>query len=428
MPLARLLVLDAHEEVFHQKTRPTLTQVRSNYWIPRGRQFVASALKPCTLCQRLDSQPYQLPAPPNLPDFRVEIAPAFTNIGTDHVGPIYIREIYSNNRRLHKCYISVYSCCVTRAVHIELQPSLEAAATVRSMKRTFARVGTPNLIVSDNHKTFKSASVRAYAKNRQIEWRYILPLSPHWGGFYERVNSIIKRALRATLRNTHVDYEELETILIDIEAVINSRPLCYVYEDEVAEPLTPSHLIYGRRLKGRETQPTNQILPDDNSPSKRVRYLNRLLDNFWERFQAEYLTNLQERSSGTANDSSLKLKVGDVVLIKEKNVARMERVMGHVMRLVTSEDGVTRGAVLRTKDGERKRPITKLCPLEIQSSDDTRESKMTDRDSEHANYNDDPNDDHKNTQPEEPRQRRNAAVAGQLNRRLRSEVEEEEDF
>ena len=158
--------------------------------------------------------------------------------------------------------------------------------------------------MSDNHKTFKSASVRAYAKNRQIEWRYILPLSPHWGGFYERINSINKRALHATLRNTHVDYEELETILIDIEAVINSRPLCYVYEDEVAEPLTPSHLIYGRRLKGRETQPTSQILPDDNSPSKRVRYLNRLLDNFWERFQAEYLTNLQERSSGTANDSS----------------------------------------------------------------------------------------------------------------------------
>ena len=62
-PLARLVVLDAHEEVFHQKTRAMLTQLRSNYWIPRGRWFVASALKSCTLCQRLDSQPYQLPSP-----------------------------------------------------------------------------------------------------------------------------------------------------------------------------------------------------------------------------------------------------------------------------------------------------------------------------------------------------------------------------
>ena len=366
--LARLLVLDAHEEVFHQKTRATLTQLRSNYWVPQGRRFVASVLKSCLLCKRLDSPPYQLPAPPNLPEFRVEIAPAFTNVGTDHMGPLYIREIYSNSRSLHKCYVSIYSCCVTRAVHIELQPSLDAAATVRSMKRTFARVGTPKLIISDNHKTFKASSVRAYVKNRLIEWRYILPLSPHWGGFYERMNSIIKRALRKSLRNTHVTYEELETILTEIEAVINSRPLCYVYEDETAEPLTPSHLIHGRRLRGKDIQATRQILPDDNSPSKRVRYLDRLLDSFWERFQNEYLTSLQERQAGAVNIANLELKVGDIVLIKEKNVSRMEWLMGRVLRLITSEDGITHGAVLQTRNGVRKRPVTKLCPLEIENS------------------------------------------------------------
>ena len=435
--LARLLVLDAHEEVFHQKTRPTLTQVRANYWIPRGRQFVTSTLKSCNLCRRLDAHPYQLPAPPNLPDFRVEIAPAFTNVGTDHVGPIYVQEIYSNTRRLHKCYISVYSCCVTRAVHIELQPSLKAAATIRSMKRTFARVGTPKLIVSDNHKTFKSASVRAYARNRMIEWRNILPLSPHWGGFYERINSIIKRALRSSLRNTHVNYEEMETLLIEIEAIINSRPLCYVYEDEVAEPLTPSHLIYGRRLKGKDIQPNNQIRPDDNSPSKRVRYLDGLLNNFWERFKSEYLTNLQERDVGPANPN-VNLKVGDIVLIKEDNVARMEWVMGRVLRLVTSEDGITRGAVLQTKDGTRKRPVTKLCPFEIQpedandtidSSNDSNSiinnSNISNSDRSNAN-----NSDINNSTSTHARTRpiRDAAVAGQLNRRFKMEVEEEEDF
>jgi hypothetical protein len=256
--------------------------------------------------------------------------------------------------------------------NIELQPSLEAPATIRSMTRAFARVGTPKLIVSDNHKTYKANSVQTYARNRGIEWRFILQQSPHWGGFYERMNSLIKRALNKSLRNTQVSYEEFETILIEIEAMINSRPLCYVYEDDMAEPLTPSHLIYGRRLNSvKEIRPvdTQASMFDDNLPSKRVRYMNSLLNRFWERFCSEYLTELRERETTSAQGTP-DLSVGDVVLIKENNVSRMEWPLGRVIRLVTSEDGVVRGAVLQTKDGVRKRPVNKLCPLEIKRQDD----------------------------------------------------------
>ena len=110
------------------------------------------------------------------------------------------------------------------------------------MKRLFARVGTPRRIVTDNHKTFRSENIRNFARNLSIEWKYILELSPHWGGFYERLNGLVKRALRKTLWRSTLTYEELETTLIEIEGTLNSRPLCYIYDDNVEEVLTPSHV------------------------------------------------------------------------------------------------------------------------------------------------------------------------------------------
>ena len=138
-----------------------------------------------------------------------------------------VRDIYSNSKTMHKCYISLFSCCVTRMLHLELQPNVEAISTIRSMRRTFARVGTPALLISDNHKTYRAKKTQDFALKHNIKWRNILNLAPNWGGFYERMNSTIKNALRKTLKNAHLDYEELETIVIEIESVMNSRPLMW---------------------------------------------------------------------------------------------------------------------------------------------------------------------------------------------------------
>ena len=109
-------------------------------------------------------------------------------------------------------------------VHLEVQPDLEACSIIRGMERSFACVGIPTLLISDNHKTYRSKKVQNFAQNRNIKLRNILNLAPNWGGFYERMNSMIKGALRKTLKNAHLTYEELETIIIKIEAVIKSRP------------------------------------------------------------------------------------------------------------------------------------------------------------------------------------------------------------
>ena len=73
------------------------------------------------------------------------------------------------------------------------------------------------------------------------------PRAPWWGGFFERMVLSVKRCLEKTLGNVRVMYEEFETSLIEVEGILNSPPLMYLYED-LEEPLTPASLRIGRRL------------------------------------------------------------------------------------------------------------------------------------------------------------------------------------
>ena len=360
--LATLIVWQAHEAVFHQKERSTLTEIRNTYWIPRGRQLVRSLLHKCTLCNWLDSQAFTLPPAPPLPEYRVEIAPPFSNVGFDHMGPLWVYDVF-NKVKLHKVHIAVFTCCVTRMIHLELQPSLDAPVCIRSMKRTFSRVGYAKLLISDNHKTFKSKQLQRFAANNSIEWKYILELAPHWGGFYERLNRLVKNALRKILRKSRLSYEEVETILVEIEGVLNSRPLTYVDDSDLTEPLTPSHLMYGRNILNR----TSSVDKNSETPSNRIKHVNKLLDHFWKRFSSEYLCSLRERDrlQRRKNPRCKIVSVGDVVLVHQKQVARNSWPLGKITRLISSPDGEVRGAELRTATGKLNRPINLLYPLEM---------------------------------------------------------------
>ena len=363
--LAELIVKEAHQNVFHQKERATLTEVRTNYWIPQCRKLVRRLLPRCSLCQRLESMAFSLPPPPPLPSYRVEIAPPFTNVGFDHMGPLWVYDIF-NKDDVHKVYVALFTCATTRMIHLELQPTLEAPMCIRAMKRVFSRVGYPQRLVCDNHKTFRSQKLKNFATCNSIDWKHILELSPHWGGFYERLNRSIKGALRKTLWKSKLSYEEVETILIQIEGVLNSRPLCYVDDSDLTEPLTPSHLMFGRNIGRRNVLSTANTR--EVSPGTRVKHVAKLQEVFWKRFTSEYLTSLRERdhASRKRNGCSVKnLAVGDVVMIHQKHVARASWPLGKVERLVLSEDGNVRGAELLTEAGTIKRPANLLHPLEM---------------------------------------------------------------
>ena len=117
----------------HNGVRETLTQVRSKYWITKGRQVVKKILSKCTNCRRLEGPPYGNPEAPPLPEFRLNNKLAFSMIGVDYAGPMYVKDIYSSSKDMHKVYISLYTCASSRAVHLDLVPNMSSEAFVRSL-------------------------------------------------------------------------------------------------------------------------------------------------------------------------------------------------------------------------------------------------------------------------------------------------------
>ena len=154
--LTLLIVQDAHERVKHNGVKETLTEIRSRYWIVKGRQFVRKILHGCVVCLRFEGPPQSAPPPPPLPEFRVREEPAFTFTGVDFAGPLYMKTnglVESN-----KVWICLYTCCVVRAVHLDVVPDITAISFLRSFKRFTARRGFPKRFISDNGKTFKAAA------------------------------------------------------------------------------------------------------------------------------------------------------------------------------------------------------------------------------------------------------------------------------
>ena len=177
------------------------------------------------------------------------------------------------------------------------------------------------------------------------------------------------------MQRTSASYDELRTVITKIEAVVNCRPLCYLYSDEVDEVLTPSHLIHGRRLLSRRKMLPSEIY--DESPStlnNRMNYLNTLLLHYENRWKKEYLTELREFQKKNDSVPLKQVQVGDVVLISDEDLPRTRWRLGKVVELITSKDGYVRACKLRVHNEGRRvsflnRPINKLCFFEVTSNE-----------------------------------------------------------
>ena len=154
---------------------------------------------------------------------------------------------------------------------------------------------------------------------------------------------------------------------MELEATLNSRPLTYEYDESGAKMLTPSHLIYGRRLLNLPEM-RNDLEESETSLLRRFRYLARMRTHFWNRWRKEYLTNLREHHR-SKKESHVKVRIGDVVLVHEDNVKRSDWKMGKVLERIVGKDGVVRGAKLKLitkgKPVIVSRAAQKLYPLEV---------------------------------------------------------------
>ena len=153
--------------------------------------------------------------------------------------PVLVKPIFDdiNSNCFYKSQITLFTCAVTRAVHLEVVPNLTAPSFICALKRFISRRGIPNLIISDNGTCFKNEEVRLSEEFTRLNifWKFIVAASPWWGGFWECLVQSVKRSLRKILFRSTVNYEELVTIVTEIEGIINCRHLTYLYDDNTEE-------------------------------------------------------------------------------------------------------------------------------------------------------------------------------------------------
>ena len=384
--LTTLIVRHSHERVFHNGVKETLTDLRAKYWITKARPLIKQIIHRCVLCRKIEGLPYCAPPPPPLPPFRVQEAPPFAYSGVDFAGPLYVKAGFQIAES--KVYICLFTCSVIRAVHLELVPSLSTQTFLRCFKRFTARRGLPRRMISDNAKTFKAAAktlreianhpeVKSYLSQHGIEWSFNIEKAPWWGGMFERLIKSTKRCLKKTIGKARLSYDELQTAIVEVEAILNSRPISFLSADDFEEPLTPSHLIFGRRLI---SLPDNLAYGEDDEEeycppgskevlTKRMRHLNTTLQRFWNRWRMEYLTELRQTHSyyntplGTRHISN-----GDIVIVHHDSKARGFWRLGRVEKTIPGRDGEVRGAVVRVGGRNPKtirRPVQRLYPVEF---------------------------------------------------------------
>ncbi|XP_052764084.1 uncharacterized protein LOC128206005 [Mya arenaria] len=383
----QLLIEQHHKQIMHCGVSQTLSCVRYKYWIPQGRAVVKSVLRQCNVCRRSEGGPYKVPEMPPLPKSRVTSAQPFTNTGLDYLGPLYIKSAAEKK----KIWVCLFTCLVTRAIHLEVVQDMSSEEFLLSFRRFVALRGVPNAITSDNALQFKTAGatmdmlwshtlkhedVTSYMSENRIKWHFIVERAPWFGGFYERLVGLVKRPLRKTLGRKLLTLIQMQTVMREVEAVVNARPLVYVDDDiNSTITLTPGHfLTLNPRVGVPEIDDDTDDLPYIPCESTADKLLamwkkgNSLLNLFWKMWRDDYLLSLRERTqthlkSGRIQ-SSAQPCAGDVILVKDE-LPRGCWKMGKIKRLRTSGDGYVRSAEVQLASGRViRRPLNLMFPIE----------------------------------------------------------------
>jgi len=363
-----------HKHQLHPGTNSTEAAVRRRIWIINGRNLIKQVVRKCVICTRQKAQTCrQMMA--QLPTCRVTPNRPFAQCGVDYAGPVSLKTQLSRGCRTYKGWVALFICMATRAIHLELVTSLSTEAFMAAFVRFTSRRGTPKRMYSDQGTNFIGArnEMEAIVQDRpvqerlaeqDIEWVFNPPSAPHFGGLWEAGVKSMKTHLVKTVGQHNLTYEELSTVLTRIEACLNSRPLLPTSDDpNDLSALTPFHFL----TQGAATTPPEEDLREIK-PLRRWHLVQKLFQDVWTHWSAEYLSRLQQRPKWwTAYPS---LRPGRLVIIKEDNRPSLHWRMGRITKTFPGEDGLVRVVELKTATGTLQRPVHKLAPLPLDTDKD----------------------------------------------------------
>lgn len=276
----------------------------------------------------------------------------------------------------------LFTCASTRALHLEVVKDLSASTFLLAFRQFCGRRGLPSTMISDNAKTFKASAaeiqkvvhseeIHDYLTNQKVIWKFIVEKALWWGGFWERLVGMVKRCLRKAVGRSTLTVEELRTVVVEIESTLNNRPITFLYDDEqgVSRALTPADLIYGHRLAVTPSSRQFEVDSTAKGLTRRSRYQYQLLKNFIRQWRNDYLLSLRERAINHGCQKNLKIKEGDVVVLKEDGTACCLWKFAKMIELILGRDGRAQAAKVQLLSKDKitiiRRPVQHLIPLEV---------------------------------------------------------------
>ena len=375
-----------HETHGHVGVTWTAQHIRLKVYIPQLRKVVSNVVSKCVVCKKaypkVEAQKMgELPEARMLSPKELETYPPFGRVGIDFAGPLRIKQ----GDEEVKGYILLFTCMVTRAVHLELTLGMSLASFMNAYRRFTGRRGVPSDIWSDNAKTFKAGALELKAFQKllnltlqsskiqgHVNWHFITERGPWQGGVYERMVRSVKEALKRNVGTAFLTEWQMYTVLCEVEAQINNRPLAL---DESECVVTPAHLLYGRNL----FVPPQLMFPSDSDYVRdhadvveRWRKRQRLSFQFFNRWKKEYFLGLQQRSKWLKSRS---IEEDTVVLVLDNSLKSKglggAYPLARIVSTISGRDGLVRTVRLRLANGkEFTRPLNICCPLETNISFD----------------------------------------------------------
>ncbi|XP_028164620.1 uncharacterized protein LOC114355798 [Ostrinia furnacalis] len=377
--LANLIIEDAHKRTLHGGPQLMICFIQAKYWILGMKQLVRSYFRKCVTCAK-NAAVTQTQLMGQLPAARVTPIRPFRCSGVDYAGPIQIRTAKGRGHKAYKGYICLFVCMATKAIHLEAVTDLSSQGFLQAFKRFVSRRGHCSDMWSDNATNFTGAAselkrlfqtengsmlqeVAESIASNDCNWHFIPARSPNFGGLWEAGVKSVKYHLKRIVGQSTLTFEELSTVLCQVEACLNSRPMSVISSNaEGVSVLTPGHFLVGEPIV---TAPDKSYESHNVSSLRRWQYTQRMLQEFWKVWSREYLTKFYNRYRWSSQQPQP--QVGDVVLVKEDGLPPCRWLYGRVYAVHRGQDNLVRVITLKTKNGTIKRPISKLCLLPIET-------------------------------------------------------------
>ena len=379
-----------HTHLMNHHSPPmwTLAFFRESYWINKGKLRAKMVLRTCVPCQKMN-KPVAQQIMSFLPHDRVTPAQPFEVTSCDLAGPFLCKTILYKGRASRgrdpyvKVWITIFTCCTTRAVHLELLVgNCETATFLAVLKRLIARRGAVRTMYSDQGGYFTKADkhLQAVFENLRedpklqnfltmsgLTWKFNVPQAPHRMAIHERLIRTMKSALyiNSSSLDKSMNPIEFNDLLISVESLLNRRPLVplssNVHDFQV---LTPANFLMGKNI---QLLPHLDVQPKTNLSSNELkRFFHKrelLVDTLWSSWNKLYLQELQHRQKWRKETTPL--KVNQLVLLVEPNLKRNHWPLARVLEVIPGSDHKIRIVKIKTTNNVLKRAVSSVVPLEF---------------------------------------------------------------